>query len=82
MAPEILTPGMEDGDHPDRGPEMFRGLGQFGERLGGGAEKQIVEDLLVHKNQGIKFGGEGKDHMEVFNGQEVFPSSLDPLFFP
>jgi hypothetical protein len=48
MAPEVLTPGMEDGDNPYRGPEMFRGLGQFRQRLGGGAKKQIVEDLLVH----------------------------------
>ena len=55
MAHEVLTPGMENADNPYRGPEMFRGLCKFGERLGGGAEKQIVQDLLVHENQGIKF---------------------------
>jgi hypothetical protein len=48
MAHEVLTPGMENADNPYRCPEMFRGLSEFGERLGGGAKKQIVEDLLVH----------------------------------
>jgi len=48
MAHEVLTPGMEDADHPYRGPEMFRGLGEFRQRLGGGAEKQIVQEFLVH----------------------------------
>jgi hypothetical protein len=48
MAPEVLTSGMEKADNPYRCPERFRGLGQFRERLGGGAEKQIVEDLLIH----------------------------------
>ena len=48
MAHKVLTPGMENADHPYRGPEMFRSLGQFRERLGGEAKKQIVQDLLVH----------------------------------
>ncbi len=61
---------------------MFRVLGEFQERLGGRAKKQIVQDLLVRGDQGIQFGGESKDHMEVFNGQEVLTASLDPFFFP
>ena len=82
MVPEVLTPGMENADNPDRCAEMFRVLGEFQEGLGGRAKKQIVQDLPVHQNQGIQFGGEGEDHMEVFNGQEVLTASLDPLFFP
>ncbi len=81
MIHEVLTPGMENTDHPHLGAEMFRVLGEFRERFGCRAKKQIVQGLLVHGNQGIQFGGEGEDHMEVFNGQEVFPPSLDPFFF-
>ena len=82
MIHEVLTPGMENADHPYLCAEMFRVIGEFRERLGCRAEKQIVQDLRVHGNQVIKFGGNGKDHMEVFNGQEVFTASLDPFFFP
>jgi hypothetical protein len=48
MAHEVLTPGMENADNPYRCTERFRGLGEFCERLGGGAKKQIVQDLLIH----------------------------------
>jgi len=27
--------------------------------------------LRVHGNQGVQFGGEGEDHMEVFDRQEA-----------
>ena len=82
MIHEVLAPGMENADHSHLCAEMFRVLGEFRERFGGRAKKQVVQDLLVHGNQGIQFGGEGEDHMEVFNGQEVLPASLDPFFFP
>jgi len=78
---EVLPPGMENADPPDLCAEMFGVLGEFRECLGGRVKKEIVQDLRVHGNQGIQCGGEGKDHMEVFNGQEVFAASLDPFFF-
>jgi hypothetical protein len=82
MVHGVLTPSVQDADHPDRGAEMFRVLGEFQEGLGGRTKKQIVEDLPIHQNQGIEFGGEGEDYMEVFNGQEVLTARLDPLLFP
>jgi hypothetical protein len=60
---------------------MFGVLGELGEGLGGGAKKQVIQELGVHRNQGVQCGGEGEDHMEVFNGQEVLSTSLDPFFF-
>jgi hypothetical protein len=45
-------------------------------------KKQVVQELLIHGNQGIQFCGEGEDYMEVFNGQQVLPASLDPFFLP
>jgi hypothetical protein len=73
---------MENADNPDRGAEMFRVLGEFQEGLGGRAKKHVVQDLPVSQNQGIEFGGDGENHMEVFNGQEVLTAGLDPLLFP
>ena len=68
MIHEVLTPGMENADNPYLCAEMFWVLGEFREGLGCRAKKQIVQDLRVHGNQGIQFRGDGKDHMEVFNG--------------
>ncbi len=55
MIPEVLTPGVENADHPHLGAERFGVLGEFREGFGGRVKKQIVQDLLVHGNQGIQF---------------------------
>ena len=68
MIHEVLTPGMENADHSDLCAEMFWVLGELREGLRGGAKKQIVQELRVHGDQGMQCGGEGEDHMEVFNG--------------
>jgi len=82
MIQEVLAPGMENADHSDLCAKMFGVLGKLREGFGGRAKKQVVQELLIHGNQGVQSGGEGEDHMEVFNGQEVLPASLDPFFFP
>jgi len=60
---------------------MFRVVCEFGERLGDRTEKKIIHDFAVHGYQGIEFRGEGEDHMEILNGQEVFTARLDPFLF-
>jgi hypothetical protein len=81
MIHEVLAPGMENADTPDLCPEMSWVVCELGEGLGDRTEKKIVQDPAVHGDQGIEFGGEGKDHMEILDGQEVFRAGLDPLFF-
>ena len=81
MIHEVLTPGMENADNPYLCAEMFGVLGELREGFGGRAKKQVVEELWVHGDQGVQCRGEGEDHMEVFNGQEVLSASLDPFFF-
>ena len=82
MIHEVLTPGVENADNPYLCAEMFRVICEFRERLGDRTEKQIVQDLAVHGDQGIEFRGEGEDHMEILNGQEVLTAGLDPFLFP
>jgi hypothetical protein len=71
MIHEVLPPGVEDTDNSYVCTEMFRVGCKFHERLGDRTEKEVVQDLAVHGDQGIEFGGESEDDMEVLNGQEV-----------
>ncbi len=82
MIHEVLSPGVQNADAPYLCPEMFRVVCEFHERFGGRTEKKIVQELAVDGDQGVEFRGEGEDHMEVFNGQEILSASLDPSFFP
>ena len=82
MIHEVLAPGVQNANTPYLCPEMFRVVCEFRERFGDRTEKKIVQDLAVHGDQGIEFRGEGEDHMEILNGQEVLTAGLDPSFFP
>jgi hypothetical protein len=82
MIHEVLPPGVQNADTPYPCTEMFRVVCEFCESLGDRTEKKIVQDLAVHGDQGIEFRGEGEDHMEILNGQEVLTAGFDPSFFP
>ena len=53
---------------------------EFHEGFGCRTEKYIVHGLLVHGNQRIQCRGDGEDHVEVWDGQEILTACLDPLF--
>ncbi len=82
MIHEVLAPGMEHTDTPDFCPEMSRVVCELAEGFGDRTEKKIIQDPAVHGDQGIEFGGEGEDHMEIGNREEVFSAGFDPFFFP
>ena len=82
MVHEVLTPCMENTDYSYHCTEMFWVACEFCDRLGDRTKKKIVQDLAVDGDQGIKFRGESKDHMEVRDGQEILAARLDPFFFP
>jgi hypothetical protein len=82
MIHEVLPPGVQNADTSYLRPEMFRVLCELHERFGDRTEKKIVQDLAVHGYQGIEFRGEGEDHMEIRDGQEILTAGLDPFFFP
>ena len=82
MIHEVLPPGVEDADHSYPCTEMPGITGECHERFGDRTEKKIVQDLLVHGDEGIQCRGDGEDHMEVRNRQEILTARLDPLLFP
>ena len=82
MIHEVLAPGVQDTDTPDLCAEMFWVFSKLRKGLGDRTEEKVVEDLSVQGEQGVEFGGESEDHMEVRNGQEVLTTGLDPSFFP
>lgn len=82
MIHEVLHPGVENADHSYPCTEMPRIAGEFPERFGYGTEKKIVQDLLVHGDEGIQCRGNGEDHMEVWDRQEILAARLDPRLFP
>jgi hypothetical protein len=55
MIHEVLAPGVKNADTADLCPEMLRVVCEFHERFGDRTEKKIIEDLVVHGDQGIKF---------------------------
>jgi hypothetical protein len=79
---EVLAPGVQNADTPYLCPKMLRVVCEFHERFGDRTEKKIVDDLAVHGDQGVEFRGEGEDHMEIRDGQEVLAAGLDPFLFP
>jgi hypothetical protein len=81
MIHEVLSPGVQNAGSPYPCAEMFLVICEFNERLGNRSKKKIVPDLPIHRYQVIQFRGNGEDHMEVLDGQEILTTSLDPSFF-
>jgi hypothetical protein len=80
MVHEVLSPRVKNGNEPGLHPETL--TRKFRERLGGGFEKDVIENLPVSQGKGIELVRQGEDDMEVLNGEELFPPCLDPLLFP
>ena len=47
MVPQVLTPGVEYGEHSDACTEMARISGDLEQGLGGGAKQHVVEQALI-----------------------------------
>ncbi len=82
MIHEILTPGVQNADEANTSAEVLWIVGKFRKCLGGGTEKDIVHDPLIHDDYWVKLRGDGKDNVEVLDGQEVLLPCLYPLFLP
>jgi hypothetical protein len=71
-----LRPGVEDRGDGDLGAQAAEGnlLQGFGDR----GEEQGVRRLGGGQEEGVQFGGDGEDDMEVRDGQEVPPLGVHP----
>jgi hypothetical protein len=67
MMQQVLAPGVEYGEKTDLGAEMARVAGDGEERLGGGAEQQAVNHLLVMKGNGGGWFGQSEDDVKVLD---------------
>jgi len=82
MIHKVLPPGVQNPDGPYPCAKMLRIIGEHHERLGYGLKKKIIHDLPVHRYQAIQFRGDGEDHMEVLDGQEILTAGFDPSLLP
>ena len=74
----LLTPGMEHAEEADLGAETFGIASDLDQRFSAGAEQQTVDEFLVLQCKGCQEARQGKDHVSVGRGKELFTALLDP----
>ncbi len=70
MVVQLLTPGVEDRQKANVGPEMLRIPRDGDEGLGDRLEEEGIEEAGVVEGEAIERVGQGKDHMEVRHREE------------
>src|ERR1019366_217172 len=74
MMLEFLVPGVQDAEESDLGAEMFRIVGDLGQRLGAGPEKQGIDLAFVLHREWRQLPRQCKNHVDVARGQQfLFP---------
>ena len=81
MVVQFLVPGVEHLDDPGLRSKVFVIGRQFQKSFGGAFMEQVVKKLLVTIDQGVKFMGECKHHMEVRGVNDFRPAFIHPDFF-
>src|ERR1700730_17687840 len=69
---------MEHREETDLRSEMLGVDGNLQKGFGAGPEQQVVEELLVLQQQWRELVGQGKDHVEVADREEIFLASREP----
>src|SRR5437899_12215088 len=79
MEMQVLTPAMQHREEAGLYAQTF-GIASNGEqRLRGSAEEDRIDGLFVVKSEVGDGLWEGEDHVEVFHGQQLGFSLLQPL---
>jgi len=76
---EISGPGVEHAHQTESATDKARVLGQLQQGLGGRAEEQVVDRLLLRASQGPQLGGQGEGDQEVRDGQQQLLLLVQPL---
>src|ERR1022692_705540 len=80
MKMQVLPPAMQHREEAEFHAQAFGIAGNGEQGLGGGAEEDIVDDLLVVERDGGDGLGEREDHVEVLCGQQLFAALLQQFF--
>ena len=78
MMDERLTPGMEDGEEPEPGTEMFRVQGDLLKRRGHRAHQEVVQDPLVLKHERREGLRHREDNVRVGHRKHVGLARFKP----
>ena len=81
MIGKVASPGMENADEPDFGPQMSFVLGKFFEGFRTTLVEQMVEDSLVGEHEVVQLGGHRKDRMKIRGIHHIRLSCINPFFF-
>ncbi len=80
MLDQGLPPGVEDGDDPQLPAEMPGIVAEGRQRRRRRLEEQVVDRPRVPLCQGVERVGQGEDHVEVLDRQELRPPRREPAF--
>jgi hypothetical protein len=77
---EILSPGVQDRRAAEVAAEMAGIAGEGGEGVGDGVEEQGVERTGIALGERVEGVRQGKDQMEVLDGQQFGAAGVEPPF--
>ena len=75
---QLLGPGVQDGEHADRRPDMARIAGEFDDGLPGGLHQQGVAVTLVGAQRVAEFLGHGHGDVEIARRQHLGFTGREP----
>ncbi len=78
MIGERLSPGMQHGHDADIRAQTLGIRGQFKHGFLDRSEQEVVEALFIAQGKGVEFMRDGKDHMEIPDGQQFPEAVIDP----
>ncbi len=75
MVGQRAAPGVQDTEDPDEPPDLMWVFGERDERLGGGAEQDVIQVFLVAADQLPQLLGQGEDDVKI-GDREPFPAPV------
>lgn len=79
MVQQGLSPGLQDGDKADVGPQVFWVAGDGQQSLGGSSKQKTVEHSLVLQRQRAELIGQREDEVKVEDVEQVGAALLTPV---
>ena len=74
-----LSPGMKHAKEADPGAQALWVGGDLEQGLGSRSKQQVIDDSFVLQRQQREMLRQGKDHMEILDGQQFISARLHPL---